>query len=416
VNIFKGLQKLFVRGFNTASGKAAALRPVRKSSSPLADQLLADALRMAEIPSPTDNEEQRAAFVMERLQTLGLSPWIDEMGNVLVRLHAASLVNEPPLLLFSDLGSNRWHPLGSLSRLDADNARGAGLAEVLGIATLLSIAGGVSSGRLKNGRDLLLLFAARSFDDPECDVFRSLLETPINRPFAGIGIRGLMLGALIAHTKGTYRIGISLKKAEALRKGGAGADDTSTGGTSTDETISPNLVVDTLMLTARTLSGITWDSEGSTHFYIRRIEAAAAFGYTPEEGILEVELESSDGKLLDMAMNTVRATAEKAAQDPALRIDVQIKSFIPVGDGAVNKGLLETVAAVMKELRIKQQEEAGPDNSAFLSNQGIPALSLAVALGQESRSGDVIEIDSIEKGRQLMETVITRITAEERAL
>jgi hypothetical protein len=398
VNIFQTFQKILTRGINSLSGKAAMLiHKPRKPTSPLADRLLADAMRLAEIPSPTDREEQRAVFVLERLKSLGLTPLVDEKGNIQVRLHAANLVNEPPLLLFADLGSNRWHPLESLSRLDADTAQGAGLADSLGAAALLSIADGVAAGRIAGGRDLLILFAARSLDDPEVNLFLPIIADPLNRPFTALGLQGLTLGTLTTRVQGLYRMEINVSPGSA--KPGKGPAPTD----------SP-AVVNSLLSVAQMLAGITWDTEGTTRLHIRRIEAAASFGKTPSEGVLEIELESSDGARLDMAMNTVKATVEKAGSTAELKVEGQITSSIPVGDSAVIAGLAKTVMGILREQKIKIQEESGTDLSAFLSNQGIPAISLGIAHGREGRKRDLIEIDSIEKGRVLLETLITTLT------
>jgi hypothetical protein len=408
VNFIKQLQKDLIRGVNALSGKAALVfHGPKKPASPLADRLLADALRLAEIPSPTSKEEQRAAFVLERLHTLGLVPQVDEEGNVLARIHAPVVVDEPPLLLFTDLGTTRWHPLESLARLDPGQACGAGLGDVLGTAALLSAAESLCTGLCTSGRDILLLFAARTFDDPETNVFRSFTG-PMHRPFAAIGVRAFMLGSVVIHTQGIYRIDIAFS---LDRKEEAGEADRKKAPDPPDSPEDSRLVVNALLSTARKLSGIHWDANNTTQAYIRRVEAAARFGRTPSEGVLELELESSDPTLLDMAMNAVKATAESAGGG-GLKVTVNVSSFIPVGDPAVSADLARLVQGIMKEQRIKTAVESGCDPSAFLSNQGIPALSLGIVQGQEGRVKDTIEIASIEKGRFLLEKIIERITRE----
>jgi hypothetical protein len=370
----------------------------KKPVSPLADRLLADALRLAEIPSPTRQEEKRVAFILERLNSLGFAPRIDENGNALVRIHSAEIVDEPPLLLFTDLGSSRWHPLESLSRLDAAHAAGAGLGDGLGAAALLSVAETIAGGRNICRRDLLLFFAARSFDDPETDVFHSITEIPLNRPCVAIGIRGFTLGSVRTHTQGTYRVSISFSLDQKKDSGKVDSPN-------------ENVVVDALLSTAQKLSRIT-GSNDAIHLYTRRLEAGTGSGRTPSEGLLEIELESSDASLLDNTMNQVKIAAESAGDEKILKTAVRVKSFIPVGDTAINAELFREVREIMKELRIKINEETCSDPSAFLSNQGIPALSLGIVNGQEGLLKDNIEIGSIEKGRLLLEKIITQIPKE----
>jgi hypothetical protein len=420
VNLFAYIQGIAARGIYAFSEKLFRRKPL----FPLADRLLADLLRLAEIPSPSPQEEERAAFVLERLRLLGTAPWVDQDGNVCVRLHSAAAGEAAPLLLFADLGSRRWHPLESLSRLDALHARGAGLADVLGVAALLYVAEAVSQGRLKSGRDILLLFAARSFEDPESRVFALITENPLNHPFAAVGFRGFTLGSMITHARGIYRMALSVEtlrkekeaeEEEAPRKKESGPENA-------------NAVVDTLAAAAARLSSAAWSSNGEVHLYIRSIKALSGYGRTPSEGILEFELESgpppgdpspqkepesvpaSPGALLEEAMAGARAAAEAAVRHPDLKGAVTITAFIPAGDPGLSADLSRLIGNIMRDLRIKVREEDGSDPSAFLSNRGIPAVSLGMAQGREGLSLDTIEIASIEKGRQLIDRVIEALT------
>jgi hypothetical protein len=339
---------------------------------------------------------------------------MDEHGNILVRIPAAEPRDNSALLLFSDMGSNHWHPLNSLTRLDPQYARGTGLAGVLGCATLLSVAESLKENRLQPERDVTLLFAARSLDDPGGNAFFSISDKPAHFPCAAIGIRGLTLGSVVANTQGIYRIRITMRREqnekETDREDPEGPDLLM-------EPEIANRVVDTLISTARKLSGITWDSKGTTHFFIRRIEAGTGFGRAPQEGILEIELESSDGAQLEMAMNTIKATAENTAKfsaenpkpDPAIKTEVNITSYIPVGEQSNNLELLKIIRELMKDLHIRKREENGADPSAILSNRGIPSFSIGIAKGWEGLNSDTIEIASIEKGRQLIEALVSRI-------
>ncbi|AEF86196.1 hypothetical protein TREPR_1629 [Treponema primitia ZAS-2] len=429
VNILVQITNKFIRKINILSGKASeAIHRFRWSPSPMADRLLADALRLAEIPSPTHQEEQRTAFVLERLGSLGIQPQMDEYGNILVKIPTQSPQDGAPLLLFSDIGSTRWHPLESLSRLDSVYARGAGLADILGCAALLSAAESLTGGQLKCDRDVLLLFTAHALDDPEGKAFFPITENHRYYPCAAIGLRGLSLGTVIAHTQGIYRIRINVSRERPEKDPGKEEADSPAEASAGSTAETANQVVNSLIATARKLSSITWDSQGITRFYIRRIEAGSGFDRTPGEGVLEIELESSDGAQLDMAMNTLKATAEHtpAAQgslpgtksplqkgNPGeIKTEVTITSFIPVGEQNVNGELLKTLRSIMKDLRIRCREENGADPSAILSNRGIPSFSLGIAQGWEGLNSDTIDIASIERGRQLIEAIITRIHNE----
>jgi hypothetical protein len=375
---------LFSSILDALSGKAAgALKARTKTASPFADRLLVDAIRLAELPSPAPGEEPRAAFVLERLKSFGLLPSVDETGSIEARLHSEQSTDEAPILLFTDLGSRRWHPAESLARINAESASGAGLSDSLGTAALLSIAESYAQDSFQCGRDLLLLFAAKSLDDPNFN-FDPILKSPRDRPFAAIGVRGLSLDRVI-HSVGSYRLKITV---------------------SGDAPQYSNKVTEPLINTADTILSIAWDSEGKTKVFIRHIKAETVYGLTPDEGLLEIEIESTEAGLLDMAMNAIKATAEKISGAAGLKSETAPLSFLPTGKPEKSLELFETVRRLAREEHIKLREENGADPASFFSSADIPALSLGIALGREGSDRDVINIESIKKGRKILERFI----------
>ncbi|GHV65500.1 hypothetical protein AGMMS49587_19820 [Spirochaetia bacterium] len=371
----------------------------RKRPAPLADRLLADALRLAEIPSPSPKEEKRAAFVTGRLASLGLVPHVFESGSLYVRLHSGNStepVNKEPVLLFTSLISARWHPTESLSRLDPVNASGAGLADSLGPAALIAMAESFCARRFPLSRDLSLLFAVRAMDDPE-NQYPLLTGNPRYRPFAAIGVRGLSLGRVI-HSLGFCRMRIAVAAGKVINGKTAAMAEA---------------VAAALVNTARDLQGISWDGAGRVRFYLCRIEAAAQGGAiaaaarrSPDRGFLECELESVDRGLLDMAMNVIRATAKKNGESFSVSVTVETLSFIPPGEQEHCASLFEMLKTEMKKLKIKIHEEEGADPASLFSAEGIPSLSLGLAEGYQGTDQDSINIDSVEKGRRLLEGFI----------
>ncbi|GHV94357.1 hypothetical protein AGMMS50293_06770 [Spirochaetia bacterium] len=369
-------------------GKAGkALKP---AVSPLRDRLLVDAIRLAELPSPAVAEEPRAVVVLERLKSFGLLPLVNDAGDILLRLHSEQSADEAPILLFTDLGSKRWHPMDSLARLDAENAVGAGLSDSLGTAALLSIAERYQTGVFQCRRDLLLLFTAKSLDDPNIS-FGPILNSPQDRPFAAIGVRGFLLDR-ITHSIGSYRVKISVSCE-----------------TGVNDIVAPNKVTETLIDTARTLLGITWDTEEKTKMFIRRLEALTVYGLSPQEGILELEIESSEAALLELAMNVVKATAGKIGEAAKLKTETTLLSFIPPGKPEKSMELFEILRKLTKEQRLKITEENGADPASFFTSEDIPALSMGIALGREGADRDIINIDSVEKGRLILERFIVEM-------
>jgi len=346
-------------------------------------------------------EEPRAAFVLDRLRNLNLSPEVTEAGDIKVRLHCPGTGHKAPILLFTDLGSRCWHPKESLARLDAENASGAGLSDSLGSAALLSIAEQwqaedfQSSNLGKSRRDILLLFTAKSLDDPTIGI-ESVLKSSRDRPHTAIGVRGFSLDRIIRST-GSYRLKTNIFNGTANKK---------------ETTVINNKVTETLIDTARTLLGIAWDTDGKTKLFIRRLEAQTVYSLTPQEGILELEIESCEAALLDLAINAIKATAGKISEAAGLGIETKLLSFTPPGNPDISKAMYDTLAKILKDRHIKFHEETAADPAAFFTSEGIPALSIGIALGYEGAERDTIKIDSVEEGRLILERLIFETGAE----
>jgi hypothetical protein len=398
-----GLIGAIVRLFS-GSTRALTRAVQRKPVSRLTDRILSDALRIAELPSPSEREEKRVAFVMQRMGELGVQGSIDHDGNVMARLPVANPVDPGPLLLFADLGTNRWHPLGSLAHVNQNLARGAGIADSLGVAAIISIVEGVIDGSIRPSRDLLVLFAARSMDDPRSAVFARIVDDPASHPAAALGVRGLGLGALAMRAVGTSRISIQVRMDDPA------AGTTSSAGEGAINT-APRTAVSVVAAVAQRLGGIRWDAEGSTACRIRRILAGTGFGRFPTEGLIDIELESADAAVLDMAMKAVVATAETIGRESNAQLTANLVGHIPVGDPTVSASLRALCVEIMRSLHIRQSASPGADPAAFLSTLGIPAISIACAEGREGLESDEVDIASLETGQTLLVEMIQRIDA-----
>jgi hypothetical protein len=421
MNFLETVKNSLLRGINSLSGKVQLFfhRP-KKSAAPLADRLLADALLLGEIPSPTEREEERAAFVVERFKSLSIPHTIDDEGNILVRLHGRGGRSAEPLLLFTGLGSERWNSFGSLGHLDTQYASGAGLADALGPAALLSVAESHNSGRSFWERDIILLFSVFGFDDPSKNAFLPFAEAR-NRPFAALGIRGFPLGAIFTPAEGSYRVEIKLyRESQFQNTAGLGtsfpaaqpkspAHDSKALGKNADSAAN---LTGTLVNMASGYLEKSGEGEGDLSINIRRIEARTVYDRVPLEGVLELNLESSSREKLDGALEKIKADTEKYNAE-GLVSSLQVLSSIPPADSTRCERLAEILRKAVKSLKIKPVEHSGADFSSFLTNMGIPALSIGLAGGRAGVDHDTVEIASLETGRLLLERCIELVTGEE---
>ena len=389
MDVFGFFKNALQSGLNTLSGKVdQLLAKPKKPTFPMADRLLADAFRLGQIPSPTEQEKERATFIAERLSALNVPYVVDEAGNILASLHSLDEmeISREPLLVFTRLVSERWNSLESLGKLELQYAQGAGLADALGPAALLSVAEAYTEGRLAPERDICLFFSAHHFDDPVADAFRIVSSGTRFRPVAAIGVTGFMLGFLTSHTLGSYRALLTVTEEEGQRSGA-------------------NAIVSALVDMTRHFQKAAEAIGSGLYLYFKRVEAQSSYNRTPVEGELELELESADGEILEAALENIKAVAETTAYS-AVKGSFRVIASIPPGDPALSKDLTEIVLKEIKDLKIDVVEDAKPDPASFLSAVGIPAVSVGIASGREGLSVDTVEIASVEKGRLLLERII----------
>jgi hypothetical protein len=402
------LKQWISQGLRFLTGRSWKIFPsLLKSPLSFGDKIIADAVMLAEIPSPSRMEEQRARFVLDRLVLLGVESSIDKEGNIFVHLLSAEQNGKGPLLFFTDLGSNRWHSVNSFSQLDAVNAKGAGLADVLGTAALLFLIEGIVRGRIITYTDSLFLFSAHAFDDPQTDSFHFILNHDNDRPSAAFGVQGFSLGTIINRPQGNYQLELKIVSPVQNDDNDDDAKKKNSSGPSSD-----NQIVDVLLIIAKKLSLLDLGYDNGTHCHIRRIEGGAGFGSVSSEGMMEVEIDSDDASSLANALRAVEAAIETVREKTECTIEMTILSHIPAGISVVSEKLVKNVINIMKDLHIKVKENEGADPASFLLNNGIPSLSLGIAKGRVGLEHDVVDIASVEKGRHLLENIIGRLLKE----
>lgn len=398
------LKQWIAQGFRFLIGKPLKIFPhIIKAPLSFGDKIIADAVMLAEIPSPSRMEELRARFVLDRLALLGIDSSVDKLGNIFVHLYSSEQSEKGPLLFFTDLGTNRWHSVYSFSQLDAVNAKGAGLADVLGTAALLYLIESVGCGRIVPHTDLMFLFSAHAFDDPKTDSFDFILNHDISRLSAAFGVQGFSLGTINNRPQGNYQCEITIVSPSQN-------DDTDDAGKKKTASAQPSDAqgLDVLLTIAKNLSALDVGYNNTTHCHIRRIEGGAGFAAVSSEGLIQVEIDSDDALSLDKALKTLELSLETVRAETECAVSMKVLSHIPAGIYLVSENLSRNVMNIMKELHIKVKEQNGADPASFLLNNGIPALSLGIAKGRVGLEYDVVDIASIEKGRQLLEGIIEK--------
>ncbi|MCX7948820.1 MAG: hypothetical protein N2509_01760 [Treponemataceae bacterium] len=411
--MFNGLKKWFTSVLSgLQEGVKTILGSLKRTPSPLVDRIMADALRLAELPSPTDGETERIRFIKERLNALGIQSLLDEGGFLWARLAGERQREGAPLLLYTNVGTAHWHQTYSLGRVTTEKAYGSGLSDALGPALLISLAEARETGALPLHTDVVLLFAAQHSEALDEALFSRLARDRLLRPRVALIVQGFLLGRVTTKTLGTHRLEVIVGGAPGTLAGGPAGSGTAGGGPAGSGNVKSSDAVKATVEIAQKLAGLSWDTSGSTRCWIRRIEAGSGFGKEATEGVLEIELESAAEDLLKMAVQVASATAQTTAATLGVGATIHNRGSIPVGQDRLMEPVTKKITSLCRDHHIKVQETSSPDMSAFFTVHGIPAATLGVAQGKEGLTQDEIDIASLEKGRELLFALLTSLDKE----
>jgi tripeptide aminopeptidase len=391
----KGSLVIRIRELLSTAKRMLRRRPGRRPSErrkpdigSYVSRILSDAILFNETPAPTDRENRRLDFIVQRLSEFGYpNPQVDEFGNVGIVI-PANRTTDDHALLFADIGSGADSSSDCLVTLEAGRARGKGLAEnSVGVAALLVLAEYIAAAGLSYDRNLALLFSSFDPGRQEMQPLERFLQDLKGRFLFAAHVRSLTLGRIQERPMGTCKLSVTARTDQRDLMGAEGAAS----------------AISVLAAVASRLGSIRWDSENNTFLNIARLEAGAGFGWYATEGVLELEIFSTDASALEVARKAVTATIGNIAADAEASAEVTVKTFYPAGNAEMNAGLNDALRRVYARLRIKPQPTSVPDHSAFINSLGIPSVSLGITTGRRSLTEESVDTRPIEAGfRQLL--------------
>lgn len=376
------------KGFFRPRGKGRPSQARKPAVASYVTRILSDAILFNETQPSPDRTSRRMDFIVQRLSDFGYpNPQLDEWGNVSLII-PASLPTDDHALLFADIETGVDSSADCLVTLEAGRARGRGLAEnSVGVAALLVLAEYIAAAGLSYDRNLVLLFSSFDPGQGETQPLERFLQGWKGRLLFAAYVRSLTLGRIQERPMGTCKFCVTARtdQRDLMRAEGAAS------------------AISVLAAVASRLGSIRWDAEGNTFLNIARLSAGAGFGWYAAEGMLELEIFSTDASALEVARKAVSATVGTVASEAGARAEVTVKTFYPAGNGEMNSLLNDALRRVYARLRIKPQPISVPDHSAFINSLGIPSVSLGITTGTRSLTEESVDTKPIEAGfRQLL--------------
>jgi acetylornithine deacetylase/succinyl-diaminopimelate desuccinylase-like protein len=356
----------------------------------LIDRLLNLAIQIQQIPAPTFQEQERAAFVKDRLEAEHLLDVdSDAIGNVFARL--PGLGRGRPLVVSAHLDT--VFPSGTNLRL----VRGAGKISGPGIGdNSLGVAGlfGLLWSLRQNGRTLPgdIWLVANVGEEGLGDLrgMRAVVDRFQDKPLAYLVLEGMALGQVYNRGLGVRRYLITVRTA---------------GGHSWVDHGTPSAVHELAGLASR-LAGLPVADKPRTTLNIGVIAGGFSVNTIAAEAHLELDLRSEDPTALADLSAQVERLAASAAR-PGVHCSWELIGSRPPGELPARHPLVALALRNLKAAEIPAYLNIGSTDANIPLSRGLPAICLGLTLGDGAHTLDeYIHTTWLPKGLALVVSLV----------
>lgn len=364
-----------------------------QSSTRQADAVIDLARRVAEIPAPTFDEAQRAAFVRERFAAQGLQPWVDDTGNVYARRAGSG---RGAILIAAH--TDTVFPLGTALSIRREGERliGPGIGDnSLAVAALLMLPQILDDAGVRTGADLLLCADVGEEGLGDLRGIRRAVADHHDELIAVLALEGHGLGRVINTAVGSRRLRISVE--------GPGGHSWSAFGNPSAIHVLGRIIA--------AVADIPVPAAPKTTFNVGLIEGGVSINTIAPAASLAIDLRSVDPVTLDDLVKRVQAIVDRIGKsDAGITVQSEIIGDRPAGSIDPNSEIVQTAVGVLRDLGIDVRLVAGSTDANIPISEGIPAVCIGLTTGGRThRVDEYIDLTPVRDGLRQLALVVTRL-------
>ena len=349
------------------SDRLDAVEEMPHSLTRLREEILASLVMLAQIPSPSGQEEERSRYLLDRFVEAGLpDAGADDEGNAYGTL--PGLVGVKNVMLVAHLDTIVPRTVDHNVVVQADRIIGPGISDnAMGAAVVSMIPACLDELGLKLDSNLILLGSVKSLEHHNHSGICFHLENTQRNIDAGIVIEGLSLGRLNYFSIGTLRgdITTDVRPMETRSYGSESA------------IIVLNHVINRIL-------SIETPSRPYTRVRIGKIHAGVSYDIAPLHAELGFEVVSHSDNMIDRIEDQIEGfVAELSARHT---VDAHVNCFLRRRGGGIpfSHPLVRTVLDVMGRLDIPADQGHSPSELSEFIERDIPAVTLGITHGEKN--------------------------------
>jgi len=368
-------------------GVAGALQQLEAGT----DRILEEAVRICQIPSPTFDEGERAAYVRARFEALRLKDvTIDAAGNVRGRRPGSGTGPSVAVITHTDTVFPRGTDLTVRRQPGRLAAPGLGDNSV-SIASALAIVEALDAAKVSTGGELY--FAATTCEEGLGDLkgMRAYMQDVRDRVGAVVIVDGLTPGRIVHEAVGSRRY----KATYAAR-----------GGHSWNHFPAPS-AVHILGRAIADISRIEVPTTPKTTYNVGVIRGGTTVNTIASEAEMLVDMRSVDMRCLRDLERTVLAIVERHAKEGEGQATLDLVGDRPAGVISADHPLVQLCTAIYRTFGITTTSKAASTEANVPLSMGIPAVCLSVTSGEnEHRLDEFIETAPLTTGIKALALIL----------
>jgi len=342
--------------------------------------------RITEVPAPTFHESARAAYVAERLHTLGLDAVeVAADGNVYGRLGGATTGHRPALAIFAHLDT--VFPSNIAVKVSRREGRlyAPGVGDnSAGIAGLLCAIQAMRDAGVEPERPVWIVGTVGEEGLGDLRGARAATERLAEGLEAVLSIEGSFFGRISHTAVGSQRWRVRVR---------------GEGGHSWHDFGQPS-AVHVLVRAAAAIAALDMPSEPRTTFNIGEIRGGTGVNVIAECAEMVLDMRSVDPARLSDLTYRIRRILD-GIRGRGISVEIERVGDRPAGAIPVTHPLVQACSAVLAHLGVKAQYAAASTDSNAPLGRGIPAVTLGVTRGGGAHTvGEWIEVAPMVRGIQ----------------
>ena len=348
-----------------------------------AAQVVEDAIRICEIPAPTFEEAERAAYVRGRFEQLGLKDVaIDEAGNVRGRRPGAG--GGPGLAMAAHLDTVFPKETDVKVKRQGGRLLAPGIGDnSVAIAALLAMVEAMNAAGLRTAGDLYL--ASNTGEEGLGDLkgMKAFMAEVKDKVAAAIAVEGMKVNRIIHTAVGSRRYKVTF---------------TARGGHSWGHFPSPS-AIHIMGRAIADISRLEVPTDPKTTYNVGVIHGGTTVNTIASEADMLVDMRSVDTRSLAELERRVLAIVDTAARQGDGQAKLDMVGDRPAGSIPADHPVVQTCRAVHRALGIQTFSEASSTDANVPLGMGLPGVCLSITEGgNEHRLDEYIETGPIPTG------------------